>query len=889
MSNKTALAAGHMEVRMMRTVCRLQTRAKTSLVTIVFVIVFVNLLGCSGGGGGSALAPFVPLIPLIGATSPATVPLVVFPGGEALKPAVLLPFSGEVNAVTVTPDGHKLYVADSLHNTVSVVDLPTRTVIAVLDVPTGPRFLTVTPDGGKVLVSSFGNHLLDGNTVSIIDTVNDSVREILTVGAKPIAIAVMPDNSKAFVLNSADNSVSVIDLVNDSISKTINAAAGFAEPVAVVLSSDGSRAFVANRGSNDVAVINTQTEQVVQNVGVGETPTGLALLPDDSKLYVSNRDDDTISVLHTSTGMVEDTLAVSTGPMALVASMDGRRVYVAHAFSGNERDLCGIDGNTLPSNRISVIDVASGTVLPAAVTVGNAPLAVAVTGDNKKLYSVSACADPATGKGAVSSLDTTTITGNANAVANSIETVARGTGLVLSPDSFRVFVTHPHAVSVLNVASDTILGSPISVRGAGPTKLALTTDGTKLYTINTGSDSVSVIDVDPASDDGQFLASLTVGSRPSDLAITTRLTNNQVVVTNAGYSRTPDNRISLIDVTGPWTVDDTVDMIELTDQVNLNTGRGPVAVAISSDNTKAFVANFGDFFPNERAPGSYLSQVDLQTFEVTNFGNHGEWLLSVTIDPETSLAGNGNVVKNVPNEDVIHVANFLGDTLSRTKVSDPLNQFAFPNKFEEFVRRPIDVALSDSRMVVAGYETNYVNNEDHTPIYEVAFDGVKAITQLDVVGANPGRILVTPNEASAFVLHSGDRSFVCGFATFCEIGNTVSAIALPFSNTVASVSIPVGKRPTGIAFTPDKAGVPKRAYVTNYFDGTVTVIEPWVLDAVTTPTVVRTLKVEKGPSGVVVNAAGTRAYVANSISNSISVISIEGSIDTVVGTIVVSP
>ncbi len=877
-----------------RVVRRVRARF-VALISISFII-----LGCGGCGGGgvAAIVGVVALVGLLGATSPVVVPLVVFPGGDALKPAALLPFSGEANAVTVTPDGSKLYVADNLHNTVSVIETSTRQVIAVLDVPTGPRFLAATSDGNKVLVSSFGirhpnGNFLNGNLVTIIDTASDTVVKSLTVEAKPFAIAITPNSSKAFVANSAGNSVSVIDLSNNSFSKTIDAGDGFVslEPVAIVISSDGAQAFVANRGSNDVAIINTQTENVVRTEAVGATPTGLALLPDDSRLYVSNRDDDTISVLNTSTGALVATLPVSAGPMALVASMDGERVYVAHGFSGVEVDLCGTDGATA-QNRVSVIDVANNAVLPGTVTVGDAPLGVVVTGDNANLYSVSACSDSATGKGSLSRLETDTITDNANLIASSIETVARGTGMVLSPDSFELFITHPHAVSVLDVASDTIVDSPISVRGAGPTKLALTANGTKLYSINTGSDSVSVIDVAPTSNDGQFLSSLPVGSRPSDLAITTRPANNQVVVTNAGFSRTPDTRISVIDVTGTGIVDDAVDMISLTDtSVNpATTGRGPVAVAISSDNTKAFVANFGDFFPNEREPGIFLSQVDLQTpFQVNNFDGYGEWLLSVSIDPDTNLAGNnGDVVVNFVGEDVIHTANFLANILNegivRGKVSDPATTF------QEFVDRPIGVALSESRMVVAGYRTNDVAGTAFTTVSEFDVNVNLATKQLE--GANPGKIAVTPDESTAFVLHSGDRSFSCGPADdeFCNIGNTVSVISFPFSNVVSPITVPVGQRPTDIAITPDSPGVPKRAYVTNYFDGTVSVIEPWTLDAVIKPAVVAILNVGKGPSGVVVNEQGTRAYVANSISNSISVISIEnGSPGAVVGTITVDP
>lgn len=68
-----------------------------------------------------------------------------------------------------------------------------------------------------------------------------------------------------------------------------------------------------------------------------------------------------------------------------------------------------------------------------------------------------------------------------------------------------------------------------------------------------------------------------------------------------------------------------------------------------------------------------------------------------------------------------------------------------------------------------------------------------------------------------------------------------------------------------------------RAYVTNFGNGTVSVIDT------ATQTVVDTIPVGGGPSGIVVNSAGTLAYVANQTSDSVSVIDLSS--DTVSATI----
>ncbi len=72
----------------------------------------------------------------------------------------------------------------------------------------------------------------------------------------------------------------------------------------------------------------------------------------------------------------------------------------------------------------------------------------------------------------------------------------------------------------------------------------------------------------------------------------------------------------------------------------------------------------------------------------------------------------------------------------------------------------------------------------------------------------------------------------------------------------------MGNGPNGVAVNP--AG--NRVYVTNRFDGTVSVIDPVINKAVTAVTV------GEGPSGVAVDPAGSRIYVANTGDDTVSVL-----------------
>lgn len=95
------------------------------------------------------------------------------------------------------------------------------------------------------------------------------------------------------------------------------------------------------------------------------------------------------------------------------------------------------------------------------------------------------------------------------------------------------------------------------------------------------------------------------------------------------------------------------------------------------------------------------------------------------------------------------------------------------------------------------------------------------------------------------------------------------------SSSLVTATIPVGAYPTGVAV--NAAGT--RAYVSNSEGSSVSVIDT------TTNAVVATVSVGDGPLGVAVNPAGTRVYVANSVSNRVSVI--DTATNSVISTVVV--
>jgi YVTN family beta-propeller protein len=108
----------------------------------------------------------------------------------------------------VTPDGRELWTANAQDGTISVIDLSTRKVVAMLDAKVnGANRLKFTLDGRYALIS-----LLGGGDLVIYDAAARKEFKRLPIGHGAAGILIQPDGARAFVSCGPDNYVAVIDL-----------------------------------------------------------------------------------------------------------------------------------------------------------------------------------------------------------------------------------------------------------------------------------------------------------------------------------------------------------------------------------------------------------------------------------------------------------------------------------------------------------------------------------------------------------------------------------------------------------------------------------------------------------------------------------------------------
>ena len=124
--------------------------------------------------------------------------------------------------------------------------------------------------------------------------------------------------------------------------------------------------FVTNEDSNNVSVINRQTGAVVANIMVGERPRGIAAVlgKERSRVYVANSGSDSVSVIDPTTNKVEAEISIKFGRqpegIAVAAvSTEQELIYVTNYATNS---VSAIDSNTF--QELEKIKVGNG---PAAV------------------------------------------------------------------------------------------------------------------------------------------------------------------------------------------------------------------------------------------------------------------------------------------------------------------------------------------------------------------------------------------------------------------------------------------------------------------------------------------------------------------------------------------
>ncbi|MHB8270291.1 beta-propeller fold lactonase family protein [Bradyrhizobium sp.] len=427
-------------------------------------------------------------------------PIVAAPSAGASIHGLLFAAAGPRNH-------YRSYISNFGDNTVSLVDLATRKVVATIPVGAHPRQVVLSPDGKRAYVCN-----QDDNTVIVIDTAtNQRVGAPVAIIQAPVSIAISHDGKRAFVPSGAVASMSVIDLQSLQVTQVqLRAVANQA-----ILSPDGKKVYVTHGPNGAISVFAADTLKIIKvlsapggpaamvfhpsaprgwvsfpsrgtvrlfDTGIDElaaleTPTGkfvrdLALSPDGRRLYAGNLQDNTVSVLDTLSLDVIATIP-TPGPAGLQMTPDGAALLIANTFA----------------NTFAIIDPLQNQVVAQGIAAGQGGNSFAVLQAPTQMLWRALVANQSSNTVSILDLQTGT-------PVTSIAVGRTPRWIALTPDGMRAYVCNQddNTVTVIDTAAGKTVGAPISGI-TGPDSIAITSDGKKAFVMSGINQTMSVIDL----------------------------------------------------------------------------------------------------------------------------------------------------------------------------------------------------------------------------------------------------------------------------------------------------------------------------------------------------------------------------------------------------------
>ncbi len=278
------------------------------------------------------------------ATIPDRVDLATFgvPGGGIVQ--------GSPVEAAVAPDGRSVYVSNYKmygpgfnpvasddcgygnwdHSYVYEIDIASLQIVDVIRVGAVPKYLAVSPDGTRLVVSNWCTH-----DVTIVDATTNTVLATVPVGRHPRGIAITPDSRHAFVAVMGAAHIDVIDLVTFETVHTLTATAG-RTPRHLQLSPDGRTLDVSTPPPNSVRKLDVATDTVTGLVTTGTETRTMVLSDDGVSLYVVNYRDGTVSKVRSHDMAILQTVFSGTRPIGITYDAPTRQVWVSN-YVGNLR------------------------------------------------------------------------------------------------------------------------------------------------------------------------------------------------------------------------------------------------------------------------------------------------------------------------------------------------------------------------------------------------------------------------------------------------------------------------------------------------------------------------------------------------------------------------
>jgi len=340
------------------------------------------------------------------------------------------------SAIALTVDGQLLLAVNPDSNSLSLVDVISKTLLAEIQVGADPRIVAVDDLALRAYVSNRGS-----DSISVVDLVERKAIAEVVVGYRPYGILVKPDGSKLYIAEQGLDRLSILNTSTLAIEKVIHLAD---RPSGLALSHDGQLLYATHLLTGQVSIIALNQQAVylpfsLSNLDFSQSFT-YSCCTYYSKLEPSGFNDQPIINLWPDSNLAQ----------SIVLSPDGHYAYVPHTRSNTTNRALTFDTTVFPL--ISIIDLTTsqhlvgqqldlGTLDTPGVGL---PFDAAVTPDSVELWVLNAASND------ISVVNLTT-----RQLVKHIEVGDNPRGIVIAPDGSTVYVNNTLAgtISVLDTST----------------------------------------------------------------------------------------------------------------------------------------------------------------------------------------------------------------------------------------------------------------------------------------------------------------------------------------------------------------------------------------------------------------------------------------------------
>ena len=131
-----------------------------------------------------------------------------------------------------------------------------------------PFIVAVNPNSGLVYITNPKSDI-----ISILAGKRNDIIGSINVPNEPTDISVDSKNNLIYVSHPYNDLISVIEGSSGKIIKLIK----FENPLSIALNADGSKMYVTSEASQSVSMVNTHTNKILNNITVGNVPTGVSV------------------------------------------------------------------------------------------------------------------------------------------------------------------------------------------------------------------------------------------------------------------------------------------------------------------------------------------------------------------------------------------------------------------------------------------------------------------------------------------------------------------------------------------------------------------------------------------------------------------------------------